>query len=180
MRVMNAQTKFPVVIAIGNYSQLGYKKPDINFRGGLERHSLRYWMDIVGKFDPTDKFTYGDVSQYEARTDFFFEVPQNFFVGGGVIVRNIQFIDYGKKYWTIGPLVGGGWGFDDFRLLVFWHLPRYDRRYHFQGISWEITYDIKKHVRFGVGQGFFAISPKIDYYQHYRSFVSSIICGVVF
>jgi hypothetical protein len=39
IKAVNAQTKFPVTVAIGSYSQLGYKKPDINFRGGIEYHS---------------------------------------------------------------------------------------------------------------------------------------------
>jgi hypothetical protein len=180
IKAVNAQTKFPVMIAIGNYSQLGYKKPDINFRGGIEYHSSGYWMDFIGKFNPTDKFSFGDINQYETRTSFFFKVPQGYFVGGGVIIRNIQFVDYGQKYWTIGPLVGGGRSFDNFRLLIFWNLPRYDKRYHFQGFSWEAVYDVKNRVRLGFEEGFFLFSPKIDHYQRHEAFVSSIICGVIF
>ncbi len=178
---VSAEIKVPIIADIGNSGQLGYKRPDIGLSAGLESYHQNYWFHITGKFSPTDKISYGDVTQYGVNGEMFWKNRCGLFVGGGGHLRNITFHDLHESHWTYGPTVSGGWLSGGFRVVVRGYAYERDTRYDFSGVSWSVTYDLKGRLRLGSEQGFYRLrskwssDPKSD-----SAFVSAVVIGFVF
>lgn len=178
---IRAQTKFPVTLSIGDSGQFGYKKPDISISVSAEHFNRKWWLDIAGNFNPTDKIAYGDVTQIGGGGNLFWRVSRNLFLGGGGHIRNITFHDLGpgQSYWVTGPLVAGGWMHDNFRIVVQGQPWRHDRRYNVSGVSWTIANDFKKKFRLGFSQGVYGLSSKSG--QNFgTSVLTSVKVGYIF
>ncbi len=177
-----AETKIPVVVNIGHAGQLGYKWPVVSVSAGLESYHENHWSHVTGKFSPTDKISYGDVTRYGVTGEIFWKSRRGLFIGGGGTLRNIRFHDLGpgQSYWTYGPTVAGGWLKDGTRIILRGHVYEHDVRYDFYGLSWTITHDIKARIRLGAEQGFYKVGPKGSGQRLGNAFVSSVVVGFVF
>lgn len=175
-------TKIPVTVSVGDYSRLGYKKPDMAFRVGVERFGRGHWLYVSGRFNPTDKISYGNVTQAGVGSEIFWKSGHGFFVGGGGNIRNITFHDLGpnQSYWTGGPMASGGWLVENIRVTVRGHFWEYDRRYKVRGVSWGMLYDIKGRIRVGFGQGVYSVYSKGARIDFGKNLVGDAIIGYVF
>lgn len=175
-------TKIPVTVSVGDNSQLGYKKPDMAFRVSVERFSRDHWLHVSGHFNPTDKISYGNVTQAGIASEIFWKSSCGLFVGGGGNIRNITFHDRGpnQSYWTGGPIVSTGWFVENFRFAVDGRFWEYDRRYRVNGVSWTMLYDIKGRIRVGFEQGIYSVYSKGAHIDFGKNLVGGAIIGYVF
>ena len=175
-------TKIPVTVSVGDYSRLGYKRPDVSFQMGAEHFRQKYWLNVSGHFNPTDKIYYGNVTQMGVSSELFWKSRRGFFAGGGGNIRNITFHDLGpnQSYWTTGPTASCGLLVRNLRVTVRGRFWEYDRRYDVRGVSWSLLYDIKGKVRVGFGQGVYSVYSKGAHINFGTNLVGSAIIGYVF
>lgn len=175
-----SQTKVPVTVFLGDSKQLGYKRPHVDFRGGLEQYGKHYWVNVVGRFSPTDKETYGNLSQVGVTTELFWKHKSGAFLGGGATVQNLTFHDLNLSRTSFGPLVSGGLLVGDSKILVRGHVFQHDKAYKLSGVSWGVTHDFKKHFRVGFEQGIFRVNPKESGQKATVPLTIAVIIGFVF
>lgn len=175
-----AEDKFPVTVSIGDYSRLGYKRPNIDIGAGVESQYRTCWFAVTGRFNPTDKIAYGKVTQSGVDGQLFWKPGRGIFLGGGVNLRNIRFHDFDESYWTYGSLLSGGWIKDNLRITLTSYLPRHDIRYNLHGISWGMIYDIKGRFRLGFQEGWYKLSRKDSTVKFNDPLTASFIIGYVF